>query len=377
VEVRFVFEGPVFRHPLALEMGHPALEMDRKLMDPKLMFTRSLMGPQPLGKWKSAPSFGFGTGSRDTREKVFISSAHVKGVYGRHSPGPAMYGLPSSTGPQLLSTRDSQPRWAFGSAHRWPRSKFEPSPGPGTYAHHPALGRQITSKYKSQPIFGFGSAQQRANWKIFISQEHNLAFYGRESPGPLSYGIGSTMGRQTLSTMRSSPTISFNSAQRSGQANHLKRAANSPGPASYTLDAAIGRQNLSTMRSSSSPSFGKGKQMHNPKIYISEEINKSFFGREGPGPTTSVQMPGFYRQPLSRNRTAPQWGFSSVRTRHARTRGVGKAPRGLSRSTPPPRAVVGSRRAPSRVLHCLFASQAARFKEKHLDQFPGPGAYCV
>ncbi|KAG8464681.1 hypothetical protein KFE25_010049 [Diacronema lutheri] len=304
---------------------------DEKPLDMSKMFTRSLMGQQPLGKWKSSPSFGFGTGSRDQREKVFISMAHVKGVFGRHSPGPAMYGLPSATGPQLLSTKDSQPRWAFGSAQRFPRSKFEPGPGPGAYTHHAALGRQVMSKYASQPIFGFGSAAQRANWKIFISQEHNLAFYGRESPGPLSYSIGSTMGRQALSTMRSSPTLSFGSADRSGQANHLKRAANSPGPASYTLDAAIGRQHLSTMRSSASPSFGSGQQSHNPKIYINEEINKTFYGREGPGPTTSTQLPGFYRQPLSRNRTSPQWGFS----------------------------------------------QAARFPEKLLDKRPGPGAYCV
>lgn len=120
------------------------------------------------------------------------------------------------------------------------------------------------------------------------------------------------MGPQALSTMRSTPSLSFGSADRSGQANFLKRAANSPGPASYKLDPAIGRQVLSTMRSSVSPSFGTGPQTHNPKIYISEEINKSFYAREGPGPTTSVQAPGFYRQPLSRNRTAPQWGFSQV-----------------------------------------------------------------
>lgn len=286
----------------------------------KDMFTRSLMGPQPLGKWKSSPSFGFGTGDRDTREKVFISSAHVKGVYGRHSPGPAMYSLPSATGPQLLSTKESQARWAFGSAQRFPQSKLENSPGPGAYDHHPALGRQITSKYASMPVFGFGTAEQRANWKIFISQEHNLAFYGRESPGPLTYGAHTTMGTQLLSTMRSAPSLSFGSADRSSKASHLKRAAESPGPASYSLDAAIGRQILSTMKSPSMPSFGRGQQMHNHKIFINKEINKSFYGREGPGPVTATQLPGFYRQPLSRNRTSPQWGFGSVRHRAPRAR---------------------------------------------------------
>ncbi|KAJ1622611.1 hypothetical protein T492DRAFT_846193 [Pavlovales sp. CCMP2436] len=290
------------------------------------------MGQQPLGKWKSSPSFGFGSGTRDQREKVFISMAHTKSIFGRASPGPAMYGLPSATGNQILSTKGSQPRWAFGSAQRFPASSKSEvaSPGPGTYNNHPALGRQITSAYVTQPIFGFGTAQQRANWKVFISQEHNLAFYGREGPGP-TYNIGSTMGRQSLSTMRSSPNLSFGSADRSGQSSQLKRAANQPGPASYSLDAAIGRQIRSTMRSSATPSFGTGKQSHNPAIYISEEINKSFFGRIGPGPTTAIQMPGFYRQPLSRNRSSPQWGFGS----------------------------------------------ASRFQERRLEQRPGPGSYCV
>mmetsp|Transcript_24718 Transcript_24718/g.67245 ORF Transcript_24718/g.67245 Transcript_24718/m.67245 type:complete len:308 (-) Transcript_24718:103-1026(-) len=304
---------------------------EQKPLDLKNMFTRSLMGNQPLGKWKSSPSFGFGTGSRDTREKVFISMAHVKGIFGRHSPGPAMYGLPSASGPQLLSNIPSQPRWAFGQAKRFPVSKLEQSPGPGAYTIGSAMGRQITSRYKTQPIHGFGSAEQRANWKIFISQEHNLAFYGREGPGPLAYPPRSTMGKQELSTLRSSPSISFGTADRSGLANNLKRAAASPGPASYTLDAAIGKQVLSTIKSVPAPTFGKGSQMHNHKIYINEEINKSFYGRDGPGPTTSTQMPGFYRQPLSRNRTAPQWGFGS----------------------------------------------APRFRENKLEVRPGPGHYCV
>lgn len=108
-------------------------------LDMSKYFTRSLMGAQPLAKWRSTPSFGFGKGSRETREKVFISPAHVKGIFGRNSPGPAMYSLPSGSGVQLLSTKHSQPRWAFGTCERFPRSKFEPGPGPGGKPQHPLI----------------------------------------------------------------------------------------------------------------------------------------------------------------------------------------------------------------------------------------------
>lgn len=322
------------------------------------MFTRSLLGPQPLAKWKSSPSYGFGKGSRDTREKVYISKDHSKGVYGRHSPGPAAHQLRPSTGPQMLSTKQSQPQWAFAAAQRFPQSKFEDTPGPGAYEPPQELGKQFVSKFASQPVFGFGSAEQRSNWKVFISEEHNAAFYGRDSPGPLAYGSRSTMGKQELSTMRTPPVHSFGSSKRAAQPRHLKRASESPGPAAYSLGPSVGKQVLSKLRSASTPSFGKGEQMHNPKVYVSEEINRSFYGRVGPGPTTATQMPSFARQPLSRVRTAPQWGFGKVRAdagAHACREG-----NFLMRSCVE-RAV----------------AQATRFKEKTLENAPGPGAYCV
>ena len=69
------------------------------------------------------------------------------------------------------------------------------------------------------------------------------------------------------------------------------------------------------MRSAGTMSFGTAKQSFSPKQFINKEINMSFYGRDTPGPTTALQQPGFYRQPLSRNRTAPQFGFGSVRAR--------------------------------------------------------------
>jgi hypothetical protein len=335
---------------------------------------KSMLGTQVLAKWPSAPSFGFGTGTRDQREKIFISMAHVKGVHGRNSPGPASYLLPSASGKQFLSTRDSQPRWAFGSAMRFPRSKFEAAPGPGTYTLQPALGRQITSTFKTMPIFGFGTAGQRANWKVFISQQHNLAFYGRESPGPLTYGLGSTMGKQTLSTMSSSPSISFGISDRSGDQADGMSGLNSPGPGAYTLDPAIGRQLLSTMRSAGTMSFGTAKQSFSPKQFINKEINMSFYGRDTPGPCTALQQPGFYRQPLSRNRTSPQFGFGSVRAPR-RPAAVRRPSRAFTR-----RALfrqLTCARSPARSPACSCSPQCPRFRETRLHKSPGPGAYCV
>jgi len=94
------------------------------------------VGPQYSSTNKSSPMPGFGTSNRDQMQKLYISSEHEKSQYGNNSPGPCNYALPEATGKQPLSKYSSMPSWGFGTASRWQTNKKSGqhiSPGPGSY----------------------------------------------------------------------------------------------------------------------------------------------------------------------------------------------------------------------------------------------------
>ena len=96
------------------------------------------VGPQVSSAMPSAMMAGFGTGDRDTRNKLFLSHEHEKTDYGRHSPGPMAYTLPSTNGKQMLSRNRSAPSVGFGTGARWssdkPKLRGSTTPGPGAYS---------------------------------------------------------------------------------------------------------------------------------------------------------------------------------------------------------------------------------------------------
>ena len=54
--------------------------------------TRTTFGSQSSSRRRSAPSFGFGSGTREMQEKVFVSQEHAAlSSGGVRSPGPAVY----------------------------------------------------------------------------------------------------------------------------------------------------------------------------------------------------------------------------------------------------------------------------------------------
>jgi hypothetical protein len=64
--------------------------------------TRSTFGTQSRGGWKSSPIYGFGSGTREGRDKVFISQEHAKLCVDKNaSPGPAVYKHRAAVGPQV------------------------------------------------------------------------------------------------------------------------------------------------------------------------------------------------------------------------------------------------------------------------------------
>ena len=99
------------------------------------MTTRSMFGGQVHSKRRSAPSFGFGSSTRNQAAKVFLSSEHAKLSTPGFSPGPSAYTLRASVGSQADGRKTSAPQWVFGSNQRFLQSKREfQNPG----AHVPA-----------------------------------------------------------------------------------------------------------------------------------------------------------------------------------------------------------------------------------------------
>jgi len=98
--------------------------------------TKSTFGNQYYSNRGTAPSFGFGTMSRERQHKVFMSPTHSKhGI--PLSPGPAVYSLTPSVGNQLHSKKETEPKWQFGTDSRFkPPNKMHGgniTPGPGAY----------------------------------------------------------------------------------------------------------------------------------------------------------------------------------------------------------------------------------------------------
>ena len=92
----------------------------------------SSSGKQVFSTKKSAPTINFGSSTRDSVKKMFISVDHEKSNYGECSPGPTTANPGKGIGAQQLSTNETAPRWGFGSGKRL-SSYATDTPGPGEY----------------------------------------------------------------------------------------------------------------------------------------------------------------------------------------------------------------------------------------------------
>lgn len=281
--------------------------------------TRTTFGDQPEGRKKSAPSFSFGTSSREQAGKVFVSQEHTAlATAGKHSPGPAVYLLPASVGgKQPDGRRKDPPSWGFGTAQRFrrPGATEKPdghrgnNPGPGYYSKPPAsVGPQVLGRFSSAPLVGFGTAERKDVRKVWISQEHQKTdCHGLESPGPAAaYEIKSTMGKQESSEIPNPPSWVFGSSSRAKDG----AGGISPGPA-YSLPASVGPQPDSRRPAAGMPGFGASTREVREMIYLGPGHDKGVFGRLSPGPAAAYHLPqSVGRQVSSSMREAPRPAFS-------------------------------------------------------------------
>ena len=295
--------------------------------------TRSTLGPQVQSRRASAPNYGFGTCTRETQDKVFISQEHAALVGDSCSPGP-VYEVVPAIGPQVNGSIPSAPLYGFGKSTREVAQKVfisqehadkvaaPYSPGP-IYLQKASIGPQVNGAIESAPKYGFGTSNRDHRAKVFISTEHNsTADYGRGSPGPAApYQLGSSMGPQ-VQTFGPSPYASGagegvrNGAQPSWVIGTAKRfakdfSADVPG-AIYDIRPAVGPQVDGKLKSSPLYGFGSSTREVANKVFISHEHGKVTGGRDAPGPG-QYAVKSLTGKPVvaGRQRSGPKWGMGT------------------------------------------------------------------
>ena len=144
------------------------------------------------------------------------------------------------------------------------------------------FGAQPLSARRSAASYGFGSSTREHHAKLFVSQAHSAtAGYGLGSPGPATYGPRGSIGRQEDGRKASAPSYGFSHTQRFAVSKDTD-AANMP--IGGFSSSSFGTQTSSSVASQPKFGFGSAHRNQMERVYISEEHNKSMFGKHSPGP---------------------------------------------------------------------------------------------
>lgn len=187
----------------------------------------------------SYSSWKFGTSTRADQAKVFVSPEHAKSVTEFiDSPGPAAYDFGGGVGVQSDSRKNTNASYGMGTQERFMESAGAAAsmaaPGPGAYTLRSSQGRQVVSTKSSLPINSFPRADRdRVSEKVYIGPKQQMAFWGRNSPGPAVYSPTGSVGTQVSSAKPSAAKFGFGTASRFGYMDVASRAMQSPGPGAY------------------------------------------------------------------------------------------------------------------------------------------------
>lgn len=287
--------------------------------DPKSMAMASTLGEkQALSTRPTAPAFGFGAASREALARVFLSHEHASALHASVSPGPAGAGaLPSGVGKQPLSERPTAPAYMFARASRYPRGGAALTLGPGEYEGVTmGLGsKQRMSSHRTTPAYSVQKSTRETEDKRFVSADVARLKAGRHSPGPAAHDLRSpTLGKQSLSTRKTSPSFQFGSSKRFVYA-HTVRSQTLPGPGAYSTPVgSSGRQIEGKRENEPRTGFGKGTRAAQEKVFISDAHSRlSTGGLHSPGPQAYGNRFGSVgRQQESTRRSAAQWAFGKA-----------------------------------------------------------------
>ncbi len=198
-----------------------------------------MLGKQPNSTLPSAPEYGFGTAERPGPASIDKA--------GQGSPGPVYFPKKGSGG------HPSAPSHSFGVSHRYSQGAQKhlgtPMPGPGQYSLGGAFNAQQSSERFEAETWKFGTATRGHMAKVYVSAEHakSVAEF-IDSPGPCAYKQGGSFGDQKDSRKPSSAAFGLGTSERfyyGGQLANGIAKPSMPGPGSYQLNASHGRQLLS------------------------------------------------------------------------------------------------------------------------------------
>jgi len=254
----------------------------------------------------SAPSFSFGS----SPSRLTFTGAAARGNQtlqasvssgGAASPGPIYNPAPTSKwlgdGPKPhFGTQQQRP--PAGAGQDISRTTGKSSlPGPGSYPMPSSVGKQSLGRCHSFSMYSFGNQRQRES-----------AAKMTPSPGPVYEPKGTKNGSMDRAS------YSFGNDVRGGKVGGLR----TPGPGTYQLESSVGAQVNSTQRTSQQMVFGPPAPEGSRGILPME-------GRQSPGPIY-MNAAACKKQALSTKRSAAQAAFTRADRFRDGTGGLGSTP---------------------------------------------------
>mmetsp|Transcript_42421 Transcript_42421/g.57949 ORF Transcript_42421/g.57949 Transcript_42421/m.57949 type:complete len:307 (-) Transcript_42421:213-1133(-) len=209
-------------------------------------------------KSQHAPSFSFGSSTRQHKSRLYISRLDTGKVdanrdgAGRNVPGPGAYDG------SVTKTKHSAPKHSFGlRLDNAPeeRPSTTKAVGPGSYRVGSSLGSQPSSRRPSSSCYSMGSASREKVGGV-LSPDFKPTSKSI-TPSPDRYGVTSSLGKQTKSTTCSTPNYSFGTGKKSTFGKNVKV----PGPGEYEWGSTMGIQPTSKFRTTASCKFGTSQRI--------------------------------------------------------------------------------------------------------------------
>jgi hypothetical protein len=206
------------------------------------------------------PSVKFSSASRDAAAKLYISPIDTGGIDGNIIQGTTSTPGPGAYSEGILKSKLSQtPLFSFGVKTK---NVHETTPatgdtvGPGSYKLEGSVGRQTLSSMRSSTGASLGSGSRERAAQV-ASPGFSPIVNRSKTPGPGAYKLHPTMGRQVLSTADSAMRVSFSNGGE--RVSPMGPGKGNPGPGEYDWKSSMGNQFNSKFKNQQCFQFGKSQ----------------------------------------------------------------------------------------------------------------------